>query len=79
MERESVADCLIFIDTVILSDIGKNACIGNLEDVRNYVLSENKNKYIEDIVTLNKILSQINNKKDKFYFDKEADIKSEYQ
>ena len=40
----SVADCLNFIDTVILSGIGNYACIGNLEDVRDYVLSEFKNK-----------------------------------
>ena len=79
MEMKSVANCLFFIDTVTLSDIGKYACIGNLEDVRYYVLSEYKNKYIEDMVALNKILSQINNIIDKIYFDKEDDIKSECQ
>ena len=31
------------------------------------------------MVALNKILSQINIILDKFYFDKEDDIKSEYQ
>ena len=31
------------------------------------------------MVALNKKFSQINNKIDKFYFDKEDDIKSKYQ
>ena len=79
MKIKSVADCLNFTDTVILSDIGKNACIGNLEHVRDYVLSEYKNKYIEDMVALNKVLSQINIITDKFNFDKEDDLKNEYQ
>ena len=78
MEMESVADCFNSIDTVLLSDIGKHACIGNLEDVLDYVLSEFKNKYIEDVVALKKLLSQINLILDKFYFDKEDDIKTEY-
>ena len=79
MERKSVADCLNSIDTDILSDIGKFACIGNLEDVRDYVLSEYKYKYIEDMVALIKILCQITNIIDNIYFDKDDDIKSEYQ
>ena len=79
MEMKSVADCLNFIDTVILSDIGKYACIGKLEDVRDYVLSDYKNKYVEDMVALNKILSQINIIIDKFYSDKEDNVKSENQ
>ena len=45
MELKSVADCLNFIDMVILSDIGNYACIDNSEDVRDYVLSDYKNKY----------------------------------
>ena len=44
MEMKSVAYCLNFIDTVILSDLGKYVRIGNLEDVRDYVLNEYKNK-----------------------------------
>ena len=79
MEKKSVADCLNFFDTVILSDIGKYACIGKLEAVRDYVLSEYKKKYIEDMVAVKKIISQINNLIDKFYFDKEDDTKSEDQ
>ena len=75
---KSVAACLNFIDTVILSDIRKYACIGNLEDVRDFVLSENENKYIEDMVALNKILSQISNIINNF-FDKEDGIKNDYQ
>ena len=77
MEVKSVADCLNFNDTVILSDIGKYDCDGNLEDVRDYVLSEFKNKCLEDIVALVEILSEINNILVKFYFDKEDDIKNE--
>ena len=76
---KSVADCLNFFDAVILSDIGKYASIDNSEDVRDCVLSEHKNKHIEDMVALNKTLSQINNIIDKFYFDKEDDIRNEYQ
>ena len=78
MEIKSIADCLNFFDTVILSDIGKYACIGNSEVVRDYVLSEYEDKYIEDMVALNKIPSQFNNIIDKFYFHKEDDIKNEY-
>ena len=78
MEMKSVADFFNFIDTVILSDIGKCAGIGNLKDVRVYVLSE-RNKYIENMMPLNKMLSQINNIIDKYQFDKEDDIKSYYQ
>ena len=63
---KSIADCLNFIDTVILSAIGKYACIGNLEDVRDNVLSEFKNKYFNDMLALKKILSQIKNKIDNF-------------
>ena len=76
---KSVTDCLNSIDTVILPTIGKYACVGNLEDVRDNVLSEPKDKYIEEMLALNKIFSQINNKIDNFYFDKEDDIKNEYQ
>ena len=79
MEMKSVADCLNFFDTVILSDVGKYSCIGSLEVVRNCVLSDYKNKYIEDMVALNKILSQIIIIIDEFYFDKEDDIKSQCQ
>ena len=64
---KSVADFLNFFDTVILSDIGRYVCIGILEDVRVYGLSEYKNKNIEDMVALNKKLSQINNKIDAFF------------
>ena len=67
MKMKSVAGCLNFIDTVILSDIGKYACIGNLKDVRDSVLSEYKNKYIENMVAVNKIPSQINIIIDKFF------------
>ena len=67
MEMKSVADWLNFNDTVKISDIGKYACIGNLKDVLDFVLSEKKNKYIEEIVDLKKILSQINNIIDKFF------------
>ena len=63
---KSVADCLNFNDTVILSDIGKNACIGKLEDARDYVLSDYKNKYFEDLVALNKMFSQTKNIIEKF-------------
>ena len=79
MEMKSVADCLSFIDTVILSDIGKYACIGNLQDVRDYVSSDYKNKYIEHMVAMNNIISQINIIIDKFYYDKEDNIKSKNQ
>ena len=79
MERKSVADCLHFINTFRLSDIGKFACIGKLEDVRDYVLSEYKNKYNKDIVALNKMFSQITIIIDKCYFDREDDMKNEYQ
>ena len=36
MEMKSVNDFLNFIDGVILSDKGKHACVGNLEDLRDF-------------------------------------------
>ena len=51
----------------MLSDIGKYACIGTLEDIRDYVLSEYKSKYIEYMVALNQKLSRIKKIVDKFF------------
>ena len=38
MEMKSVSECLNFIDDMILSSVGKSVGIGNLEDIRNYMI-----------------------------------------
>ena len=38
MEMKSVSDCLNFIDSTIICNIEKDAVIGNLEDIRAYMI-----------------------------------------
>ena len=53
----------------------KHIGIGNLEDVRHYMIRMYDGKYIEEMVSMLAILSQINLIIDRFYLDKESDIK----
>ena len=74
----SVSDCLNFFDSMIFCSIEKHGGVENLEHLRNYMLERYEAKYIEEIVSLLSILSQINLIKEKFYLDNESDIKKQY-
>ena len=60
MEIKSVCDCLNFIDSMILCSIEKYVGIGNLEDIRDYKIGMYNDKYIEEMVSMLRVLSQIN-------------------
>ena len=78
MEMKSVSDCLNFIDSMILCSIEKDCVIGNLEDVRHYMIGMYNDKYIEGMVDMLAILSQIYVITEKFQLDNESDIKQLY-
>ena len=75
MTMKSFCDCLNFIDSMILRAIEKDAGIENLEDTRDYMITVYNDKYIEDMVSMLGVLSQINLILDRFYLDNESDIK----
>ena len=72
---KSVSDCLNFIDTAILCSIEKHAGFGNLEDVREHMIGVYNDKYLEAMVDMLAIFSQINLIIENFYSDNESDIK----
>ena len=78
MEMKSVIDCLNFIESMIICNIEKHAGIGNLEDIRAYMIGMYNEKYIEEMVGLLSILSQINLIIESFYLDNESDIRKQY-
>ena len=78
MEMKSVSDCLNFIDSMIICNIEKHVGIGNLEALRDYMIGMCNEKYIEEMIALLSILSQINLIIDRFYSDNESDIKKQY-
>ena len=78
MEINSISNCLNFIDNLILCGGEKHIGIGNPEGVRDYMIGMYDGKYIEDMVSILSVLSQINLIIDKFYLDKESDIKKLY-
>ena len=75
MTVESVCDCLNFIDSMILCDTKKHAGIGNLEDIRLYMITVYNDKYIKDMVSMLAVFSQINPIRNRFHLDNESDIK----
>ena len=75
---KSVCGCLNFIDSMIICDIEKHAGVGKLENIRDYMITIYNDKYIEDMVSLLGVFSQINLIKDRFYLDSESDIKKQY-
>ena len=79
MEVKSISDCLNFIDNSILCGTEKHIGIGNLEDVRDYMIGMYDGKYIEEMVSMQAVLCQINLIIDRFYLDKESDIKQLYR
>ena len=78
MEMKSVSEGLNFIDDMILCSAEKNVGIGKLEDMRNCVIRMYKEKYIEEVVAMSAILSQINLIIEKLYLDKEYDNKKQF-
>ena len=79
MEVKSISDCLNFIDNLILCNTGAFTGIGNLEDVRDYMMGMYDGEYIEEMMSMLAVLSQINLIIDRFYLDKESDIKQLYR
>ena len=75
---KSYCDCFNFIDSMILCSIEKHVGIGNLEDSRNYMVGMYNDNYIEEMLAMTAILSQINLIIERFYLDKESDIKKQY-
>ena len=59
MQIKSVSECLNFIDDMKLCSVEKSVGIGNLEDIRNYMIGMYNEKYIEEMVAMSAILSQI--------------------
>ena len=78
MEIKSVCDRLNFIDSTILCTMERHACIGNLEDIRDYMIGMYNDKNIEDMVSMLGVFSQINLIIDSFYLDNESDNKEQY-
>ena len=80
MEVKSIWDCLKFVDSMILSmsNIEKHIGIGNLEDVRDYIIGMYNGENVIEMVSISVVLSQVNLIIDRFYFDKESDIKEQY-
>ena len=79
MEFKSISDCLNFIDHLVLFGGEKHIGIGNLEDARDYMIGMYDGKYIEEMVSMTRVLSQIILIIDRFYLDKESDIKQLYR
>ena len=77
MEMKSVIECLNFIDDKILCIVEKSVGIGTLEDIRNYVIVMYNEKFIEELVAMSAIFSQINLKMENFYLDRESDNKKQ--
>ena len=78
MEMKSVSDCKNFIDSMILCNIEKHAGIGNLKDIRAYMIGMFNEKFIEEMVALLSILSQLNLIIERFYLDNESVNKKPY-
>ena len=78
MTMKSVCDCFNFIDSIIICDIEKYAGVGNLEDIRDYMITIYIDKNIEDMVSMLGVFSQINLILDRFYLDNESVLKQQY-
>ena len=61
-----------------LCGIEKHFGVGNSEHLRYYIISFDNGVYIEESMTMLSILSQNNLIIEKFYLDKESDIKKHY-
>ena len=68
---KSVADCLGFIDNMILINIEKSDSIESSESMRDYFLDDYFEKSDEELVAIMSVLSQINLIKHRFYIPNE--------
>ena len=79
MKMKSVSDCLNFIDSMISCSIERHVGIGNLENIRNYMIGMYNDEIVEDMVVMSGSFSQINLIIEKFYdIDDKSDLKREY-
>ena len=78
MEMKSSSECVNFIDDMILRGKDSEVGIGNLDDLRDYMIGMYIDKDIEEMVSMLALLSQINLIIEKFRLDKESDIKKLY-
>ena len=72
---KSVTDCLNIIDFAITENIIVSS---HLENIHKYFLEKEESEFIEDIVALSEVLSQINSMIENYYQFPEEDIKNEY-
>ena len=66
-EMKSVADCLNFIDNMILYNIEKNDSMESLESMRDYFSDDYFKRSDKELVAIMSILSQINLIINRFY------------
>ena len=78
MEITSNSDWLNFIDSIILCDIQDQIAFENLGNIRNFMIGLYNDKYIEDMVVMTGLLSQINLIVEKFYIVNDNNLKNEY-
>ena len=60
---------------MILCKLEKHSGISNLEDIREYVTTMYNEEYVEKVVAMLSVLSQMNLIIDRFYLDNDSDIK----
>ena len=70
MNMKSLSECVNFVVHMIICNVEKSAGIGNLEEIRKYMMRMYKETFIEDMVAMSAILSQISLIIEKFYLDK---------
>ena len=75
---KSVCDCLNSNDSMIICIMEKHVGIGILEELRDCMIGMYNEKYIEEMVALLAILSQINLIIESFYLGNENVIKKQY-
>ena len=79
MEIKSLCDCVNFIESMIICDLGKNVDFSNLENIRDYLIGTYNDKSNEDMVMFTGVLSQINLIIEKIFdVDDNSDLKKEY-
>ena len=78
MEMKSISDCLNFIDSMILCSVEKHVGMGNLEDLRNYMIGMYKDKYIAEMLATLAILYQISLITERFHLDNEIDFRKQF-
>ena len=79
MEMKSVSDCLNFIDHVILCVAENFNGVESLEVVRDYMIEMYNDEYIENMIVMTGVLSQINLIIETIYdIDDDSDFKRKY-